>query len=83
VERLYRAYREAGPAQLTLEEARAPQQPAAPSRASDAVPQPGADALQRLRPDAGARESDRVSRIKVSVETLRQWMTADGIWETS
>jgi hypothetical protein len=41
-----------------------------------------ANALRRLRTDSGLREASRISyQDNVSVETLRKWMTAAGLWK--
>jgi hypothetical protein len=82
VERLYHAYREAGPSQLISKKRGRPSNRRLPAELQIQCLSLVRAHYSDFGPTLAHEKLTECNGTKVSLETLRQWMIADGVWET-
>jgi hypothetical protein len=82
VERLYRAYRERGPAELISKKRGRPSNRRLPQDLRVGVLRLVRERYGDFGPTLAHEKLVELHELRISTETLRQWMIADGLWET-
>jgi hypothetical protein len=83
VQRLYRAFRDGGPAQLLSKKRGRPSNRRLSETLRDETLRLVRDRYGDFGPTLAHEKLSEIHGLRLSVETLRKWMIADGVWEAS